>query len=295
MARLLALVIGAVIATFLLSPNASRAAGPTEQPVPKSSGCGLAGASTGLIEAKALVGGKPRTYVLRVPSHYDPSRAYPLIFVFHGAGSNAQQSVSWGLQQAPGAADNGIFVFPNAIAFQNYGVGWDDGADGHDLPFFDAMVRDIEAGHCIDTGRLFVAGFSWGGDFAIALACQRGAMIRAVAANSTDDEYQNTADYRTYNGLPCRSTQHPPVRFEHAVGGDKEYPAPDFATTSKLFQYLNACAAGATPAKSSTPVMSCRTYNACASEYTECEFDPHIGHTLPPHWAEDTWDFFAKF
>jgi hypothetical protein len=84
------------------------------------------------------------------------------------------------------------------------------------------------------------------------------------------------------------------VRFGHAVGGDKEYPAPDFATTSKLFQYFNGCAAGSTPAKSSTPVMTCRTYNACASEYTECAFDTRIGHTLPPNWPQDTWDFFSR-
>jgi poly(3-hydroxybutyrate) depolymerase len=239
------------------------------------------------------VTGRPRSYLLQTPAHYDPSRAYPLVFVFHGAGGTAQQSYAWGLQKATGAADSAIFVFPNGIPFQNFGVGWDDTPDGHDLPFFDTMVKDVEAGRCIDTGRLFVAGFSWGGDFSITLSCHRGAMIRAVAANSTNDEYKDTANYMTYTGLPCRSTRHPAVRFEHAVGGDKEYPPPDFATTSRLFQYLNGCAAASTPSKSSTPVMSCRSFNSCASAYTECAFDAHIGHTLPPNWAQDTWDFFS--
>lgn len=286
-----ALVLGIFLGLSLLSFETAQAAG---QAASKSAGCGLPAGQAGLAESQTLVAGKPRTYLLQLPPHYDPSRAYPLVFVFHGAGTNARQSYSWGLHKAAGAADNGIFVFPNGIEFQNYGVGWDDGPDGRDLRFFDSMVKDVEAGHCVDTGRVFVAGFSWGGDFAIALACHRGSMIRAVVANSTDDEYKDTANYLTYNGLPCRTTQHPAVRFGHAVGGDKEYPAPDFATTSRLFRYFNGCAADSTPAKSSSS-LACRTYNSCASEYTECEFDTHIGHALPPNWAQDTWDFFSTF
>ena len=233
--------------------------------------------------------------MLQVPPHYDPVRAYPLLFVFHGADADSRHSSGWGLQDAAGAAGNGIFVFPDGVAFQHYGVGWDDGADGYDLPFFDNMVRDVEAAYCVDTSRVFVAGFSWGGDFAIALACHRGDKIRAVAVNSAADEFKDTANYLTYNGLPCRAQQHPAVRFGHAVGGDKEYPAPDFATTSKLFQYLNSCAAGSVSAKSTTPALSCVAYNSCAAGYTECSFDARIGHALPPNWAQDTWDFFAGF
>lgn len=295
-ARFLALLLGSVVGLALpgfAAPHPGPVAAAAPSVASRSAGCGLAAAQTGMIESKTSVTGRPRTYLLQLPSHYDPSHAYPLVFVFHGAGGNARQAVAWGLQNAAGAADGGIFVFPNGVPFQNYGVGWDDGPDGHDLPFFDSMAKDVEAARCVDTSRVFVAGFSWGGDFAIALACHRGAVIRAVAANSTNDEYKDTSNYLTYTGLPCRSKQHPPVRFGHALGGDKEYPAPDFATTSKLFQYLNACAADSTPVKSSTPVMSCRTYNACASEYTECTFETRIGHTLPPNWSQDTWDFFS--
>jgi poly(3-hydroxybutyrate) depolymerase len=248
-----------------------------------------------MLNGQTRVRGESRTYLMQVPANYQASRAYPLIFVFHGAGGNGRQAYGWGLQNAAGAADNAIFVYPDAITFQHYGIGWDDGPDGHDLPFFDGMLKDIEATRCIDTSRVFAAGFSWGGDFVITLACHRGDVIRAVAANSTDDEYNDTKDYRTYQGLPCRSHQHPPVRFEHAQGGDTEYPPPDFATTSKLFQYLNSCGGGSVPAKSSSRAMSCVSFQSCASEYTECIFDAHIGHTLPPNWAADTWDFLSRF
>jgi poly(3-hydroxybutyrate) depolymerase len=236
---------------------------------------------------------RTRTYLVQVPPDYDGSKAYPLIFVFHGAASTAAQSYSWGLQKAAGASQSGIFVFPNGINFQHYGVGWDDRTDGYDLPLFDNMLRDLEAGYCIDKKSIFVAGFSWGGDFAIALACNRGDEIQAVAANSTNDEYKDTSNYLTYQNLPCPSKKHPRIRFEHAVGGDAQYPAPDFATTSKLFQYLNSCSPASTNVKSSTPSMSCVSYNGCSSEYIECSFDHGIGHALPPNWAQDTWEFFS--
>jgi len=248
-----------------------------------------------LIDGQTRVRGALRTYLMQVPANYQASRAYPLIFVFHGAGGNGRQAYGWGLQNAAGAADNAIFVFPDAIAFQQFGIGWDDGPDGHDLPFFDGMLNDIEASRCIDESRVFAAGFSWGGDFTVTLACHRGDLIRAVAANSTDDEFKDTANFMTYQGLPCRAHRHPPVRFEHAQGGDKEYPPPDFATTSKLFQYLNSCAGGASTPKSGSSAASCVSYQSCASDYTECIFDARIGHTLPPNWAADTWAFFSRF
>ncbi len=200
-----------------------------------------------------------------------------------------------GLQRAKGATEGTIFVFPDGIEFQKYGVGWDDSANGYDLAFFDDMSRDVSARHCVDSKRVFIAGFSWGGDFAIALACQRGDSIRAIAANSTDDEFKDNARFMTYQGLPCTAREHPAIRFGHAVGGDPQYPAPDFATTSQLLRYLNACSTHAKPVKSSSGVMSCVLYDACAAEYVECAFDTRIGHTLPPNWAEDTWEYFSRF
>jgi hypothetical protein len=107
------------------------------------------------------------------------------------------------------------------------------------------------------------------------------------------DEYRDKADYRTYNNLPCPARRHPPIRFEHAADGDAEYPPPYFATTSKLFQYLNSCGAAAAAAPSSTAVMSCASFAGCKSELIECTFEHRLGHGLPPNWAQDTWDFFA--
>jgi poly(3-hydroxybutyrate) depolymerase len=316
MPRYLALGFGAIIgflgiaAVVTLAGGAS-AANPASPALPalhdaaQSAGCGRQAVPAGEVPLKSTEGkstdgkGRPRTYLIHMPAGYDASRPYPLIFVFHGSGGNSRQSYSWGLQNVAGASSGAIFVFPDGIAYKNLGIGWDDAPDGYDLPFFDHMQKDIEAQYCIDTTRVFVAGFSWGGDFATALACNRAAAIRAVAANSTDDEFKDRSNYLTYAGLPCRGGRHPAIRFEHAAGGDVEYPAPYFATTSRLFQYLNSCSGASSETAPRTSVSAaasvCVSYKACAAEYLECTFDHGIGHALPPNWAKDTWDFFSTF
>jgi poly(3-hydroxybutyrate) depolymerase len=261
-----------------------------------SPGCGKLNPRTGTFTLTTTDGAnRVRSYLIQVPTAYNPNNGYALTAVFHGAGGTSAEADAWGLHDAAGAGTSSIFVYPQGIKFQNYGVGWDDTSKGYDIPFFDNMVKAVEAGWCVNTKRVFAAGFSWGGDFATALTCNRGNVIRAVAVNSASDEYTNNADYRTYADLPCASTTHSAVRFVHAIGGDGEYPSPDFATTSNLYRSFNTCAATSTPSHSSTSVMTCVSHNACSKEFIECSFNDSIGHALPPNWASDTWAFFASF
>jgi poly(3-hydroxybutyrate) depolymerase len=325
-ARCAALAAGAIVAAALTSPLTATAHESNQPPIDQSSalsaaapvselaseiavqlsatssGCGKRALHTGLFNLHTTDGHHvTRTFLVQLPPTYNPSRAYPLIFVFHGAGGNSSQSYSWGLQnvnetsEVNESSDNGIFVFPDGINFQHYGVGWDDSKSGYDMPFFDNMLKSMEVDFCVNSKRVFVAGFSWGGDFVTALACARGSVIRAAAANSTTDEYSSVNNFATYHNLPCPTNTHPAVRFEHAVGGDSAYPAPRFATTSSLFRHFNSCSTASTSVHSSTNVMSCKSYNSCSKEFVECSFNANIGHTLPPHWAMDTWAFFSSF
>jgi poly(3-hydroxybutyrate) depolymerase len=261
-----------------------------------SSGCGKRAIHTGVFNLHTTDGAnRTRTFLVEVPAVYNPSHAYSLNFVFHGAGGNSSQSYSWGLQNVTGASENGIFIFPDGINYQNQGIGWDDAKNGYDIPFFDNMVKVLEADFCVNKARLFVAGFSWGGDFVTALMCSHGNAIRAAAANSTTDEYKNASLYYTYLGWPCGTTVHPAMRFVHAVGGDGAYPAPRFATTAHLYRHLNSCTTTPVSVPSSTSAMSCVSYKGCAKEVVECSFNSSIGHAIPPNWGKDTWAFFQSF
>jgi poly(3-hydroxybutyrate) depolymerase len=260
-------------------------------PAANGTGCGRRPPSTGNLHLTAKDGkGKTRDYELLVPSSYDPSKPLALSFVYHGAGGNPQSAKAFGLQDAPGAKDASIFVFPQGIEFQTFGVGWDDSCGGYDVALFDQMLSSIESNYCIDTKRVFVAGFSWGCDHATALACCRGEKVRAIAAGSCADEFSDKSDYHTYVNLPCPAKVSAGIRFTHDANGDTGYPGPLFATTSALYRSINGCTSEAAPSDPSP----CRSFAGCASPFVECAYSG-LGHALPSGWSADSWAFFSTF
>jgi hypothetical protein len=224
-----------------------------------------------------------------VPSSYNPNTPLALTFAYHGAGGTEAVAAGFGFQNVPGAASESIFVFPQGVAFQSYGVGWDDSCSGYDVVFFDNMLRDLSASYCINPKRVFAAGFSWGCDFLTALTCCRGSRLRAVAPASCSDDYGNVANYKTYNNEPC-GTGTTGIRFTFDPKGDVGYSAQAFATTSALYQSLDSC----TSMSMATPVAPCVAFQGCSKPFVQCPY-PGLGHTPPPNWALESWNFFATF
>ena len=254
----------------------------------RSAGCGLTGKPTGELHLTGRDGaGVTRDYEVLIPASYSPSTPLALTFVYHGAGGVAADAKGYGVQAAPGAAAASIFVFPQGVSYQKYGVGWDDTCGGYDMPFFDNMVAALEATYCIDPGRVYAAGFSWGGDQVTALACCRGDKLRAIAAASCTDEYKDAADFKTYQS--CPTVNRAAIRFTHEATGDASYPAPLYATTLTLFRSWNACSA---TAKAILP-GPCRVFGACRVPVVDCPYE-NIGHWLPNGWGNDTWSFFSS-
>lgn len=127
--------------------------------------------------------GKTRNYILRVPADYDNNRPYRLVFGFHWNGGTAGDVDSGGTSGYPWsyyglrALSNNSTIF---VAPQGLGNGWAN-SGGEDLTFVDDMIRQIDAGLCVDTNQRFAGGFSYGGGMSFALACARPTMFRAVA------------------------------------------------------------------------------------------------------------------
>ncbi|WP_244299045.1 ricin-type beta-trefoil lectin domain protein [Streptomyces viridochromogenes] len=130
--------------------------------------------------------GRTRNYILRVPADYDNDRPYRLVFGFHWNGGTANDvdsggtsGYSWSYYGLRALSNNStIFVAP-----QGLGNGWAN-SGGEDLTFVDDMLRQIEAGLCVDTNQRFAGGFSYGGGMSFALACARPTVFRAVAVYS---------------------------------------------------------------------------------------------------------------
>jgi poly(3-hydroxybutyrate) depolymerase len=115
---------------------------------------------------------RERSYHLRAPDAYDPQRAYPLVFRWHGRGGDG---LSGGLGIEDSAANDAVVAAPDGQQ-----KNWNAGAD--DLAFFDAMLEAIEMRYCVDRDRVYSYGFSAGAYFSNRLACERGDVVRAAAA-----------------------------------------------------------------------------------------------------------------
>jgi poly(3-hydroxybutyrate) depolymerase len=157
-----------------MASGAAQAGGPDDaQARGRSAGCGTATTGTGHFERIAVrVRDRDRTYHLRIPGSYDPDRAYPLVFRWHGRGGDG---LSGGLDIERSSGNEAIVVAADGLD-----KSWRAGAD--DLALFDTMLETIEKHYCVDRGRVYSYGFSAGAYFTNRLACERGDVLRASAA-----------------------------------------------------------------------------------------------------------------
>jgi polyhydroxybutyrate depolymerase len=148
----------------------------------RSSGCGFA-SPTGVSSHSIVVDGTTRTYLLSVPTNYDPSATHRLIFAWHGFGGSGSSIRSHNVEYGLGSSE--ISVYPDGLYIQQYGgTGWDLIPTGRDVALFDALSAYLESRYCIDTARVMSYGFSLGGYMTNLLGCVRGDRIRALAVVS---------------------------------------------------------------------------------------------------------------
>ena len=141
---------------------------------------------------KITSGGSSREYIIDIPTDYDPTRPYRLIFSWHQAyGSNtgnangqypafdgpnfdAKNYAYFGLhREATAAKEPAIFVAPGGIG----NFPWDFKRDS---VLFDDLLALVQANLCIDESRVFTTGFSYGAMMSYALSVTRQNKLRAA-------------------------------------------------------------------------------------------------------------------
>jgi poly(3-hydroxybutyrate) depolymerase len=199
-------------------------------------------------QPKLNVAGTDRQWWVWLPTNYDPSKAYPLVFNFHGC-SNSDNIVP--MNKVTG--DKAILVRGTGIS---EGVCWDANATGNDVKFFDQMLADVVAKRCVDTTRVFATGYSSGSWLVNTLDCERGDKLRATGSVSGG----TYGDKSKCKGKYARIFIHDQDDTTNAIsaGDDKELPR---------LVTANHCMA-----KSDTnPVMEapapCARYQGCDAGY----------------------------
>ncbi len=236
----------------------------------RSSGCGATATGTSSFVTRSIdVNGTARTDRLRVPASYDASRAYPLVFRWHGAGGDG---LSGGLDIEYVAGDDAIIVSGDAL-----GGWWDLTPEGPDVRYFDAVRAEVEGELCVDRHRELSYGFSRGGGFTNLLACTRADVIRASASVA---------------GLAAWSVDcDTPVAtwFLHDTNDDA-VPVGDSVAMRDRFLATNHCASTTTP----TDPSPCVRYDGClaADPVVWCQTSG-VGHNPQANLAPAAvWSFF---
>lgn len=142
-----------------------------------TAGCGTANpiATNQYVLRTITVAGTQRTYAIRVPTGYDPRRRYPVVYQQHGCNSNPDHETN-NVPLHALVGDGAIIVRGRAS-----GQCWDTSPTGVDVPFWDAMVADVEATWCIDPGKRLLTGYSSGSFMTHRLGCIRADKIRGIA------------------------------------------------------------------------------------------------------------------
>lgn len=250
-----------------------------------SSGCGHLGAGVGVKTRTLTVDGVERTYVRFVPPDYDPHTPMALVIGFHGSGGEANATrARFDLEEHAGGA--AVFVYPQALpstdpAFDGQARWEAHLPDSHDYAFFDALVSQVEASHCIDRDRIFATGFSLGARFTANLGCWRGDVLRAIApvapgkAPETLPLVDCVGEVAVWEGLGTKD-------LEHEAGAVR---------VREHYAAANGCAATRTP----TTPDGCEAYDGCRPEVpvTWCTYP--LGHVWPPIAPAGVWSFFAGF
>lgn len=128
--------------------------------------------------------GKPRTYQLYVPPAYTGTRAVPVVFNFHGFGSNAIQQMVYGNFRPLADRHDFIIVAPDgqeSPAGRHFNLTFEKGLQ-NDITMVGALLGHIERTLCIDASRVYSTGMSDGGAMTSALACNLADKFAAFAA-----------------------------------------------------------------------------------------------------------------
>ncbi|MEY2452509.1 MAG: polyhydroxybutyrate depolymerase [Acidimicrobiaceae bacterium] len=126
--------------------------------------------------------GQARTYQLYVPAAYTGNRAVPVVFNFHGYGSNAVEQMVYGDFKPLADRDDFLIVAPDGQTDnRHFNLGNETGLQ-NDVEMTLALLDHIEATFCVDAKRVYSTGMSDGGAMTSVLACRSSDRFAAFGA-----------------------------------------------------------------------------------------------------------------
>jgi polyhydroxybutyrate depolymerase len=278
--------------------NATAAAGGTapatsEPQTCSASATGKAGRTTESLENAGVM----RSFILHVPSSYKGDTPVPLVVFFHPLLTNADTAASGSGYTELANKEGFIVAYPDAQADAAWNVGpcCTQSRDVDDKGFARAVVKAVQAKLCVDSKRVYAAGFSMGGGMAHYMGCEAADVFAAIAPGSFDLLKENTcAPVRPISVIAFRSMSDAIVPYEGAVKTSAPNGFMGMHTflgavgTDKKWAELDGC--------TGEPVDEgggCKTHKMCSQgvEVTLCTVPG--GHTWPD--AARSWQTLSRF
>ena len=218
-----------------------------------------------------------RTYYLNLPANYDQTKAYPVLFGGGGCGGGVvTNGDDGGFPVLPGNTPLAIQIGLSYVWPQGAGACFADGfSDTPDLPYFDAILAEVEANYCVDKSKLFVAGYSSGAWESYMLGFARGgSVLRGIATAAGG--LRLAADRPPASGKPFAA-------LLLTGGSDTENPLTGptgSALARDLVLQTNGCVGTATTPWPTYAGGACLQYTGCPAAYPVifCNGGPP-GHT----------------
>jgi len=244
-----------------------------------SAGCATENVERGVVRKSMTIRGVERSYLLSIPSAETGKGPFPLVFGWHGRGSNGAQAKSYfGIEEASGMSI--IAVYPDGL-MQEQGTGWNLYANGEDIEYFDELLKYISENYCVDPRKVFSTGHSFGGYMSNELGCLRSDVLRAIAPVAGGGPIAATS---------CSS---PKVASWLVHGSLDTVVTVDRGKYSRDFWLSrNGCGAEYSPV-SPEP---CVQYEGCDELVLWCEHNESVfyGHGWPTFVAQGIWTFFSS-
>lgn len=128
-------------------------------------------------------GGQTRSYVMHVPPGYKATERTPVAVMFHGLGGDPDTVLKATDMVKQANKRNAIMVVPlgrGKVSEWQFRAPITD--PNSDLAFVRDLVKEIKRDGCIDSSRVYAAGFSNGSALTLALACDASTKFAAYAA-----------------------------------------------------------------------------------------------------------------
>jgi polyhydroxybutyrate depolymerase len=182
---LVSLTLLLIVAVPRLVGSAAEAAGDGSTDASGPAAATTADESVGTVASVHTLafGGLDRTYRVYTPA--GPPRRWPLLVVLHGRGQSAQAVVNQTGFVGLARRGQAVVVYPDGVGRSwNAGSGCCGVAANRRLPdadFVRAVVADSAHALPIDTGRVYLVGYSNGGKLGYSLACGQPTLFAAIA------------------------------------------------------------------------------------------------------------------